>query len=234
MHYLRIHDEIIANARSQNRSKKTGIYEEHHIIMRSIGGDDTAENLVLLTPREHFLIHFLLWKLNRNDRRFRDPIFMFKHKGASNSKLYEAARISHIHEMKTNNPSLHLDEETKLAKSNKLKKYVKTQKHRDNISKANKGKTPRSEAILSEDSKNKISQSVTRWYEENEVSKETREKLRIANTGKKHSIDSLEKMKQKALARPKFECIHCGVIMDAGNLKQHIMKKHSNAITYCL
>lgn len=227
MNYSRIHDAIIINAKSQNRSKKTGIYEEHHIIMRSIGGDDSSENLVLLTPREHFLIHFLLWKQNQDDRRFRDPIFMFKHKGASNSRLYEAARISHIHEMKTNNPSLHLDEETKLAKSNKLKKYIKTQKHRENISKANKGKTPRSGAVLSEDSKNKISRSVAKWYKENEVSQETREKLRIAGADRKHSANSREKMKQKALARPKFKCQHCGVMMDAGNLKQHIMRKHS-------
>jgi hypothetical protein len=226
MNYLRIHDAIISDAKAQNRSKKTGIYEEHHIIMRSIGGDNNIENLVLLSPREHFLIHFLLWKQNPNDRRFRDPIFMFKHKGASNSRLYEAARISHIHEMKTNNPSLYLDEETKLAKSNKLKKYIKTQKHRENISKARKGRPTRSGAILSEDSKNKISQSVIQWYEENEVSQETREKLRIASTGRKHSVDSLKKMKQRALARPKFECPHCGVMMDAGNLKQHITKRH--------
>lgn len=192
-----------------------------------MGGDDSQENLVLLTPREHFLIHFLLWKENSNDRRYRDPIFMFKHKGAYNSRLYEVARISHINEMKTNNPSLHLNEETKLAKRNKLEQYVKTQQHRENISKANKGKTPRSGAILSEDSKNKISKGVSHWYKENEVSQETREKIRIANTGKKHSIESIEKMKKKALSRSKFECPHCNIIMDAGNLKQHIMRKHS-------
>jgi 5-methylcytosine-specific restriction endonuclease McrA len=234
MNYLRIHDAIINNAKAQNRSKKTGIYELHHITMRSMGGDDSQENLVLLTPREHFLIHFLLWKQNLNDRRFRDPIFMFKHKGASNSRLYEVARISHINEMKTNNPSLYLDEETKLAKRNKLKQYVKTQQHRKNISKANKGKTPRSGAVLSEDIKNKISESVSHWHKENVVSQETREKIRIASTGRKHSDYSLEKMKQKALARPKYECIHCGITMDAGNLKQHIMKKHSDAITHRL
>jgi len=226
MNYKKVHDSIICNAKSSNRSKKSGIYELHHIIMRSVGGDDSDDNTVLLTLREHFIIHFLLWKMNPHDRKYRDPILMFKHKGASNSRLYEAARISHINEMKINNPSLYLDEETKLSKRNKLKQYVKTQQHRENISKANKGKTPRSGAVLSKDSKNKISESVSRWYKENEVSQETREKIRIASTGRKHSKHSLEKMKQKALARLKFECPHCGITMDAGNLKQHIMRKH--------
>lgn len=52
--------------------------------------------------------------------------------------------------------------------------------------------------------------------------------------GKIHSEETKEKMRKPKRYVPKYECIHCGVIMDAGNLKQHIMKKHSNAITNCL
>ena len=41
-------------------------YERHHIIMKSMGGTDDVENLVMLTPREHFLAHWLLWRIHRN------------------------------------------------------------------------------------------------------------------------------------------------------------------------
>jgi hypothetical protein len=52
----------IINSRSQEkRSKGNGeYYESHHIIPKSLGGDNSKDNLVLLTPREHFICHWLL------------------------------------------------------------------------------------------------------------------------------------------------------------------------------
>lgn len=41
-----------------------GIYQErHHIIPKSFGGCDAESNLVFLTPREHFICHWLLTKM---------------------------------------------------------------------------------------------------------------------------------------------------------------------------
>lgn len=40
-----------------------GYVEKHHIKPRSIGGTDDPDNLVLLTPREHFICHWLLVKI---------------------------------------------------------------------------------------------------------------------------------------------------------------------------
>lgn len=37
-------------------------YEKHHIIPKSLGGNNKKENLVLLTAREHFICHWLLTK----------------------------------------------------------------------------------------------------------------------------------------------------------------------------
>ena len=36
--------------------------EKHHIIPRCMGGDDSVENLVVLTAREHYIAHLLLTK----------------------------------------------------------------------------------------------------------------------------------------------------------------------------
>jgi len=226
MNYEKLHDNIINNAKSLTRSKKNGIYEKHHIIMQSVGGTDDPDNLVLLTPKEHFIVHYLLWKMHPNNRKYRDPIFMFKHKGGKNSRLYEAARLSHVHEMKTDNPSTSLSEESKKSKSDKLKTYVKTEAHRAAISKSAKGKQKRLGAVLSEDSKSKISESVKTWHKEVGVSDETREKLRLASTGKIHSGESIEKMCAAALSRKKWQCSCCDKILDGGNLVNHMINKH--------
>jgi hypothetical protein len=58
--YQRWHDQIIERA----RDRKLDCYSEwHHIGPRSLGGSDLPSNLVQLTYREHFLIHWLLTKL---------------------------------------------------------------------------------------------------------------------------------------------------------------------------
>lgn len=41
-------------------------YEQHHIIPVSIGGTNEESNLIKLTAREHFLAHWLLWRIHRN------------------------------------------------------------------------------------------------------------------------------------------------------------------------
>lgn len=50
---------IITNAK--NRKYFPGS-ERHHIIPRSLGGLDSEDNLVYLTPSEHYKAHYLLWK----------------------------------------------------------------------------------------------------------------------------------------------------------------------------
>lgn len=38
-------------------------YEKHHVLPRCLGGTNAKENLVLLTPEEHFVAHLLLAKI---------------------------------------------------------------------------------------------------------------------------------------------------------------------------
>ena len=51
---------IIHNARNRTTSEYT---ERHHIVPKSLGGNDSANNLVKLTAREHFVCHLLLPKM---------------------------------------------------------------------------------------------------------------------------------------------------------------------------
>lgn len=40
-------------------------------------------------------------------------------------------------------------------------------------------------------------------------------------TGKKHSTESIEKMKAKHAVRPQVECVHCGTVVDKPNHSRH-------------
>jgi len=65
MNYRKLHNSIINNAIT--RSKVKDQYKEnHHIIPKSMGGTDKKENIVQLTAREHFIVHWLLKKIHQN------------------------------------------------------------------------------------------------------------------------------------------------------------------------
>ena len=59
--YKKWYQNIIRNARGRTASSDT-YFEKHHILPKSLGGNDDKENLVKLTAREHFLVHLLLTK----------------------------------------------------------------------------------------------------------------------------------------------------------------------------
>lgn len=53
---------IIVNA-AVSRASTTDYTEKHHIIPRSLGGNNSVSNLVKLTAKEHFVCHRLLTKM---------------------------------------------------------------------------------------------------------------------------------------------------------------------------
>jgi hypothetical protein len=60
--YTRWYYNIIQRAKS--RKLPTDVYiEKHHIVPRSLGGDNQQENIVSLTAKEHFICHMLLVKM---------------------------------------------------------------------------------------------------------------------------------------------------------------------------
>ena len=63
--YTQIYYSIINRAKEQNKIKLDN-YQTHHIIPKSIGGTDDANNLVNLTYKEHRVCHCLLIKMQIN------------------------------------------------------------------------------------------------------------------------------------------------------------------------
>ncbi len=65
MNYQKIYDELMISRKTMTRIKTgNGLLECHHIIPKSFGGSEDKDNLVLLTPKEHFLAHKLLVKIS--------------------------------------------------------------------------------------------------------------------------------------------------------------------------
>lgn len=61
MDYTKHYWNLISKAK--NRSQKEGTYyEKHHVVMVSEGGPNISSNIVLLTGREHFVAHWLLFR----------------------------------------------------------------------------------------------------------------------------------------------------------------------------
>jgi len=101
--YTRIYNKIIQQA--QARVKPETYTENHHIIPKSLGGDNSKDNLVALTAREHFVCHLLLTKMTEGDNRSKMAMAVFyltgrgKAKERNNiikhSRLYEKLRKEH-------------------------------------------------------------------------------------------------------------------------------------------
>jgi hypothetical protein len=58
--YTKWYYQIIANAKISDYNCYT---EKHHIIPKSLGGNDDISNIVSLTARQHFVCHWLLTKM---------------------------------------------------------------------------------------------------------------------------------------------------------------------------
>ena len=63
MDYQRIYSAFIASRKTLEDAIDC-YSEKHHIIPRSFGGSDDADNLVRLTPEDHFFAHLLLAKIH--------------------------------------------------------------------------------------------------------------------------------------------------------------------------
>jgi hypothetical protein len=65
--YTKAYFSIIKNCKTRETSES--YFEKHHIIPKSLGGDNSKENLVNLTYREHFICHKLLVKMTEGSNK---------------------------------------------------------------------------------------------------------------------------------------------------------------------
>jgi hypothetical protein len=101
--YKKHYDSLIYKAKKRDW-KILPYFERHHIIPKSEGGLDIEENIAKLTAREHFIAHWLLYRL---DESMESRAFSFwrmcngrgstpkEHWIIISSRCYEEARLAH-------------------------------------------------------------------------------------------------------------------------------------------
>lgn len=172
--YYKWYSSIIDNAKNRSLDSYT---EKHHIVPKSLGGTNCIDNLISLTPREHFIAHLLLTKFTegKNKSKMITAAFTMVHRNKEkiNSRLYETLRTAHKDNMKLSNPMY--DPEI-----------------RKKVSNTNKGKISKRKGIpMSEESKRKISEKAkgrTAWNKG--------KKLNYNNGLITHTEESIAKIKQ--------------------------------------
>ena len=175
MNYQAIYDRLISRAKSR---QLTGYTETHHVVPRCLNGEDSIDNLVKLTPEEHYLAHQLLLKIHPNSY-----------------KLAYAANMMTVGlgEFRSKNKRFGW---LRRKLSETQKGMVFTEERCRNISNALRG---RSTGPRSEETKRKLSEA-KRGVPKTE---EHKKKLSVANTGKKASEESRRKMSESRRGVPK-------------------------------
>lgn len=75
MDYNKIYNDLCLSRKPRGLRKQAG-YEIHHILPRSLGGDDCETNLVKFTRREHIFAHKILTKIYPNSKSMRTALFL--------------------------------------------------------------------------------------------------------------------------------------------------------------
>lgn len=101
MNYLNIYNNLLLKAKNRIL---TGYKESHHIIPRCLGGSDDKDNLIDLTPEEHYIAHLLLIKIYPHNRRLIHAAVMMTVNGEKqgrNNKMYGWVRRKHKESIST-------------------------------------------------------------------------------------------------------------------------------------
>lgn len=230
MDYTKIYNELMLSRKNIKRDKKTGIFENHHIIPKCLNGNNTKENMVLLTPKEHYIAHLLLTQMydGKNKAKMCYALLMmcgnnkFQNRVVS-SRQYEYAKNIVSENCKGENASFYGKKLSDIVKqnlslrmmgeNNPSKKYpiwnkgkktkALTQTHKDKISKKLKSNNRK----LSETHK----QTISKALKDKPKSDEHKKKLSELNKGKIISVKTRELMSKvrKGKKQKELICPHC-------------------------
>ena len=95
MNYERIYNEFISDRLANPPAE--GVYvEKHHIVPRSMGGSDDADNLIALEAYDHFLAHYYLAKIHDSQDAWLAVNAMLNMKGSSKRRDIDELNIDPV------------------------------------------------------------------------------------------------------------------------------------------
>ena len=199
--YKKWYDQIIDNAKTRT---PLGYKERHHVIPRSLGGDNTKDNLVELTAREHFICHWLLTKFTSGEDKTKMILALQMMKtDAPYQKRYHTKITARVYE------NIRKEVGCINSKRNKGRKQPPHEKQNQITAITGRKRKP-----FSEEWKQKMSEA--HKGEKNhrygvKVSEETKSKMRDKALGRKQSEETIRKKADavRGSKREKKLCPHC-------------------------
>jgi hypothetical protein len=218
MNYIKVYDQLMEKRKKE--PSKSEYRERHHIVPRCMNGSDDFDNIVFLSPKEHFVAHHLLYKHYKTPA-LAHAFFMMLRCGSNQGRYFtprqkEAATIAHRQALKETTKGsgnhfygkIHTDETKKLI-SKKNKGRIKSQREIDNwiekVAKKPKGAEQRK----------KIGRKGLVMLQ----NKNTMEIVRISYDEAKRLGEEWVNPR-KLNPETKYQCVHCGIMTNKGNLRR--------------
>lgn len=233
-----------------NRAKSryiSGYKEKHHIIPRSLGGDNSEDNLATLTAKEHYIVHLLLpfmvidlkhkQKMWGALRCMSKMIYKTHKRYVGSARFYERAKENT--DFGKGNRGRKQSKEEIAKRINSRKGYKASKETKRKIGDANRGRklppvsaetrAKLSEAgkgrILSEESRKKLSESSKRRGHNGFKGKGSRGPCPKEQLEKFYETIRNRPSDWKPKSREKVTCPHCGKHGDIAGMKRYHFDK---------
>lgn len=203
----KIYRSLIERARTRVLD---GYAERHHVIPRCMGGDNSAENIVRLTPEEHYVAHLLLVKIHPGNHSLVRAAMLMSGKCSRftqrSNKFYGWLRRKHAAWMKNRTVSVASIE--KGAAKNRLKTRTEEFKTAVGAFHTGRKRPPETGRKISEAHKKRCRTPEFRARMSGLArgrthTPESCAKMAKSRTGKRASEDTKAKMRAAKIGRPK-------------------------------
>lgn len=198
MDYQKIYNNLII--KRQKSILRDCYFEKHHIIPKCLGGSNKKENIVKLTPEEHFLAHQLLVKIYPDHKGLKYALYMMTkapNGRRQSNKLYGWIKRDYIKNRPQSRGStgkiLSPEHKKRLLEANLGSK--KSEETKRKISNTKKGVKMTPEALTSIREKRKNHPTWLNSQRNKKISDEAKAKISAANNGR---------------VLPTKSCPHCG------------------------
>lgn len=203
--YTKLYYTIIQNA-TNRPIQSTVYYEVHHIIPKSLGGDNSSYNLVRLTAREHLICHLLLTKMTEGTHRAKMITAVWAMTNLSNS-LQDRCKLTPRQYARVREDFAKLQSD-KMTACNPMHNSVVKERHKINNKNAQNKVTTREKKSANMKSRwqnRNFAASIKKKMKDAANREETRIKKSMSLTGRKQTV---------------IECPHCG-LQGGNNMKRY-------------
>lgn len=180
-----------------------GYVEKHHIVPKSMGGPNSKDNIVALTAREHFLCHWLLTKMVDSPeyiRKMNHALGKFVQNGQGQDRILSARQfeVARLATSKARTGMKHT-EESKQKMSDGQKNRTAWNKGLTGIKHSAESNLKRSQTLKGKSFEDRVGEA--KALDIKRKISDSKKGHTSGMTGRTHSEETKQKMREKAILR---------------------------------